>query len=66
MRWIASQLGIRSERMAYVGDTNTDMKTAVEAGFHAIGVTWGFRPESELREWVQTALPTPPGSLQKF
>jgi phosphoglycolate phosphatase len=26
------------------------MKTAVGAGFFAIGVSWGFRPESELRE----------------
>lgn len=63
--WIASQLGIRSERMAYVGDTNTDMKTAVEAGFHAIGVTWGFRPESELREWGADSIANTPGELTK-
>ena len=49
-RWMAEQWNIDSSRIAYVGDTNTDMKTAVGAGFFAIGVTWGFRPESELRE----------------
>jgi phosphoglycolate phosphatase len=47
-RWITNQLGIATGRIAYVGDTNTDMKTAVGAGLFAIGVTWGFRPESEL------------------
>jgi phosphoglycolate phosphatase len=49
-RWMAEQWEVDSSRIAYVGDTNTDMKTAVGAGFFAIGVTWGFRPESELRE----------------
>jgi phosphoglycolate phosphatase len=49
-RWMAEQWEVDSNRIAYVGDTNTDMKTAVGAGFFAIGVTWGFRPESELRE----------------
>jgi phosphoglycolate phosphatase len=48
--WMAQELGVVANRIAYVGDTNTDMKTAVGAGFYAIGVTWGFRPESELLE----------------
>lgn len=34
----------------YLGDTNTDMQTAVAAGFHPIGALWGFRGEAELRE----------------
>jgi phosphoglycolate phosphatase len=49
-KWIARQCGVASDRIAYVGDTNTDMKTAVGAGLFAIGVTWGFRSESELIE----------------
>jgi phosphoglycolate phosphatase len=47
-KWLAVELGVVNDRIAYVGDTNTDMKTAVGAGLFAIGVTWGFRPESEL------------------
>ena len=35
---------------AYLGDTSTDMQTAVAADMLPVGVTWGFRPESELRE----------------
>jgi len=40
--------GIPPETVVYVGDTNTDMITATQAGFFAVGVTWGFRPASEL------------------
>lgn len=48
VQWIVSQLAVDVDRIAYVGDTNTDMKTALGGGLYAIGVTWGFRPESEL------------------
>lgn len=46
--WIAQHLGVSADRIAYVGDTNTDMKTAVAAGFFAMGVSWGFRTRAEL------------------
>ena len=36
--------------MAYVGDSNVDMQTAVAAGMPAVGVSWGFRTAAELRE----------------
>lgn len=47
---IASRLGIPPARFLYLGDTNTDMRTGVSAGMHAVGVAWGFRPIEELRE----------------
>lgn len=34
----------------YVGDSGVDMDTALRAGIESVGVTWGFRPESELRD----------------
>ncbi|MCO6399987.1 MAG: HAD family hydrolase [Verrucomicrobia bacterium] len=46
----AGAMGVKPARVLYLGDTSTDMKTARAAGMFAVGVTWGFRPESELRE----------------
>lgn len=45
---IADSLGLRSEEFLYVGDTATDMQTAVAAGMYPVGVLWGFRPADEL------------------
>ncbi len=42
---IARELGVPPERTAYVGDTDTDMKTGAAAGMYTVGVEWGFRPE---------------------
>lgn len=47
---ITAKIGVTPEEVAYFGDTAVDMKTAVNAGFLPVGVTWGFRPESELQE----------------
>lgn len=33
----------------YVGDSGVDMETARRACIESVGVTWGFRPEYELR-----------------
>ncbi|GHE47211.1 HAD family hydrolase [Sphingobacterium griseoflavum] len=33
----------------YLGDSSVDMLTATRAGVTAVGVTWGFRTEEELR-----------------
>jgi len=62
-RWIGESAGICSDRIAYVGDTNTDMKTAVSAGFFAMGVTWGFRTERELIESGADAVYSTPSVL---
>ena len=45
---IAAGLDIKPEQFLYLGDTGTDMKTAVGAGMYPVGVSWGFRPREEL------------------
>lgn len=48
------------DRTLMVGDTSTDMKTATQAGMIGIGVSWGFRPPEELRQYgAQTVLEHP-------
>jgi phosphoglycolate phosphatase len=45
----AATLGVAPTDVVYLGDTSTDMQTAVSAHMLPVGVLWGFRPESELR-----------------
>jgi phosphoglycolate phosphatase len=47
---IVNKLNVPPERFLYLGDTNTDMKTANAAGMYAVGVLWGFREADELIE----------------
>ncbi len=41
---------IEHNDIIYIGDSNVDMLTAKNAQLPSIGVTWGFRPSSELQE----------------
>ena len=45
---MAKSCGVAPEDVAYFGDTAVDIETAHNAGFLSVGVTWGFRPRSEL------------------
>jgi len=45
---IAAQMGIAPGKILYLGDTNTDMQTAVAAGMFPVGALWGFRTADEL------------------
>jgi phosphoglycolate phosphatase len=45
---IATNLNIASKQFLYVGDTDTDMKTAVAADMYPVGALWGFRTAEEL------------------
>ena len=44
------QLGVTKEETVYVGDSDVDVLTAHNAGVTCCAVSWGFRPESCLRE----------------
>ena len=47
---IASRMGLAPGEFLYLGDTHTDMRTAIAAGMFPVGALWGFRDEAELRE----------------
>ncbi len=46
----AAQLGLDPAKIVYLGDTGTDMQTAVAAGMFPVGALWGFRQADELTE----------------
>lgn len=46
---IADQLEVQTGEFLYLGDTATDMKTAVSAGMLPVGALWGFRSAEELQ-----------------
>jgi len=57
---ICRQLGLPANAFLYLGDTATDMKTAVAAGCFPVGVLWGFRTEEELMDNGARALVNKP------
>jgi phosphoglycolate phosphatase len=53
-------LGVGPGQILYLGDTNTDMKTARRAGMIPLGALWGFRDAEELvSAGAQLLLPHP-------
>ncbi|MDX1342750.1 MAG: HAD family hydrolase [Reinekea sp.] len=45
---VTEALQVKPEQVLYFGDSDIDMQTAQNAGYQAIGVTWGFRDAEEL------------------
>ena len=45
---ISEEFGLKPEEIVYIGDTGTDMQTAVNAGMKGAGALWGFRTREEL------------------
>lgn len=42
---------VEKEDVLYVGDSGVDMQTAANANVTACGITWGFRPRTELEKF---------------
>jgi len=64
---IAEELDIMPGRFVYLGDTDTDMRTAVAAGMFPAGALWGFRDAEELVATGAKALvKTPPEIVNLF
>jgi phosphoglycolate phosphatase len=60
---ILAVAGVSADDVLYVGDTDTDMRTATGAGVCAVGVTWGFRSADELLRHGAKHLLTEPGEM---
>lgn len=56
-------LGSDVSHAVYVGDGETDMKTAAACGMPVVAVTWGFRDERVLREFNPDFIINKPSEL---
>jgi len=63
---MAAQMGLRMERILYVGDTHIDMQLGNKAGMYTVGVTWGTKDEPILREHGAHAIVHEPSSLTEL
>lgn len=60
---LAEDIGVRPERILYLGDTAVDMRCARAAGMYPVGALWGFRDEAELRESGAAVLAEKPSDV---
>jgi phosphoglycolate phosphatase len=65
-RRVILHLGVQPGEILYLGDTDVDMLTAVNAGMFPVGVSWGFRGEDELRAAGAAAIIDHPMELMPF
>ena len=45
-----SELGYEKEESLYIGDSEVDVKTALNAGVDLVAVTWGYRTAEQIKE----------------
>lgn len=60
---ILSKSPVEKSHVLYVGDSGVDMETARRACVDSAGVTWGFRPLSELQEFHADNIVTSPAEI---
>ena len=60
---LARMMGAQPHECAYIGDSDVDVKTALNAGMHAIDVCWGYRPAEVLYGMGAEAVAKTPAQL---
>lgn len=60
---ILSKVPTPKADVIYVGDSGVDMETARRACVASVGVTWGFRPVKELREYYAEHIVNRPSEI---
>lgn len=66
LRMVMRQLGVAPECVAYVGDSVTDVRTALNAGVFCVTVTWGYGETSALKAEGAQVLIDNPSALLDF
>lgn len=63
---IVKKMSFKPEQVVYLGDTHTDMQTAINGGFFPAGALWGFRNAEELQDAGARFLANEPEDLKKL
>ncbi len=63
---VAEALGVSKERILYMGDSDVDHMTAVNAGFFSLSVLWGYRSRQQLEEAGAVNFIEKPGELLEY
>lgn len=65
--WMAlDAMDIPREKAVYIGDSETDIRTARNAGLHSIGVLWGFRDRDVLEAEQAQEICETAGELERL
>lgn len=63
---IIGHTGIAKEDTVYIGDSCVDMQTGKNAGITTVGVSWGFRPKTELESYNPDFIADDTDELRKY
>ena len=63
---IAKIMNLKPEELYFVGDSETDIKTGINANIQPIGVEWGYRKVSELEESGAHNIISKPSDIFKY
>lgn len=63
---IIEHTGIAKEETVYIGDSCVDMQTGKNAGITTVGVSWGFRPKTELESYNPDFIADDADELRKY
>lgn len=63
---IADKLNIKTDDILFVGDSDVDIKTAINSGTYPIGVSWGYRSPELLIETGAKKIIYKPAELLKL
>lgn len=63
---MADRMNVDPSECAFIGDSDTDMKTAANAGMLPVGVSWGYRSADVLKESGATVIVNKAGDILKL
>jgi len=64
--YLANEMRARPDEIVFIGDSDVDMKTAVNASMFPLGVSWGYRTENVILGAGAKKIAHNPGEILEF